>query len=127
MSNGLVQEYAREPDEDDDKSRTRFGASPRPGSTGTRRKIVFYLGADSNRVPKPYPSRAVLHPHNRRAPGDGTLLVPAVARAAREHYPPLVRAGRTKREVLPPSPYLEEAAGALGRPIDLIDCPAPPR
>jgi len=104
--------YAREPD------RRRQEANQiwciHPPDRRYEKKIVFYLGADSNRVPKPIPSRAVLHPHHREH-RDGTLLFLAVARAAREHYHSR-NAQADEREVYRPSPYLEEAAGRSAAP-----------
>src|SRR5262249_38073243 len=50
--NGLVQEYAQEPGEEEDEKPNQIWCITPPGVDGYEKRIIFYLGVDNRRVPK---------------------------------------------------------------------------
>lgn len=124
--NGLVQEYAREPGEEEEEKPNQIWCITPPGVDGYAKKIIFYLGVDNRRVPKRYaePWPFYTHTIGEHQETERYLFL-AVARAAREHLH-LSYAQADESDVYRPSPYLEQAATVLGRAIAPVDCPHAP-
>jgi hypothetical protein len=121
--NGLVQEYAQEPGEEEDEKPNQIWCITPPGVDGYEKKIIFYLGVDNRRVPKRYaePWPFYAHTIDQHQETERYLFL-AVVRAAREHIH-LSYAQADDRDVYRPSPYLEQSAAVLGQPIAV---PSPP-
>jgi hypothetical protein len=124
--NGLVQEYAQEPGEEEDEKPNQVWCITPPGVDGYEKKLIFYLGVDNRRVPKRYAEPWPFYTHDiARHQETERYLFLAVVRAARERLH-LSYAQADDQDVYRPSPYLEQSAAVLGQPIAVPSPPALP-
>src|SRR5262249_786354 len=122
--NGLVQEYAQEPGDEEDEKPNQIWCITPPGVDGYEKKIIFYLGVDNRRGPKRYAHPRAFYGHPIPPhPATARYLLLAPLPASREHLP-LSYAQADDRDVYRPSPYLEQAAAVLGQSIAVPPSPA---
>ena len=118
--NGLVRDRADEPDSDDP---SRVAVIAPEGLDSSEQAYVFFLGLDAQHVPRPYAEPWPFFDDRLESDlAQERYLFLAAVRATTQQLTlsyPLVN----NREVLQPSPYLEEVADVLG--VELAAAPQP--